>query len=47
VIFRLPKRRGKHLREETYRHPLAVLVTAQQHEFSAFFGAADVSSWEG
>jgi len=36
---------GWHLREETYRRALAILVDAQQRQpLAAFFGAADVSS---
>jgi TnpA family transposase len=39
---------GWHLREETYRHALAVLVNAQQRlPLAALFGAADVSSSDG
>lgn len=39
---------GWHLREETYRHALAVLVNAQQRQpLAAWFGAADVSSSDG
>ena len=39
---------GWHLREETYRHALAVVVNAQQrHPLAAVFGAADVSSSDG
>jgi TnpA family transposase len=39
---------GWHLREETYRHALAVLVNAQQRQpLAALFGAADVSSSDG
>jgi TnpA family transposase len=37
-----------HLREETYRRALAILVNAQQRQpLAAFFGAADVSSSDG
>jgi TnpA family transposase len=37
-----------HLREETYRQALAVLVNAQQRQpLAALFGAADVSSSDG
>ena len=37
-----------HLREETYRQALALLVNAQQrHPLAASFGAADVSSSDG
>src|SRR5438105_8033813 len=37
-----------HLREETYRQGLAILVNAQQRQpLSASFGAADVSSSDG
>jgi Tn3 transposase DDE domain len=35
-----------HLREETYRRALAILVNAQQ-PLAALFGAADVSSSDG
>ncbi|MBY0331559.1 MAG: Tn3 family transposase [Acetobacteraceae bacterium] len=39
---------GWHLREETYRRALAVLVNAQQAQpLAAHFGAADVSSSDG
>lgn len=39
---------GWHLREETYRRALAVLVEAQQRQpLAARFGAADVSSSDG
>jgi TnpA family transposase len=39
---------GWHLREETYRRALAVLVNAQQRQpLAASFGAADVSSSDG
>jgi hypothetical protein len=39
---------GWHLREETYRRALAVLVNAQQCQpLAALFGAADVSSSDG
>ena len=39
---------GWHLREETYRQALAVLVNAQQRQpLAALFGAADVSSSDG
>jgi TnpA family transposase len=39
---------GWHLREETYRQALAVLVDAQQRQpLAALFGAADVSSSDG
>jgi TnpA family transposase len=39
---------GWHLREETYRRALAVLVNAQQAQpMAAHFGAADVSSSDG
>lgn len=39
---------GWHLREETYRRALAVLVNAQQAQpIAAYFGAADVSSSDG
>lgn len=39
---------GWHLREETYRRALAVLVDAQQAQpLAAHFGAADVSSSDG
>ena len=39
---------GWHLREETYRHALAVVVNAQQrHPLAAVFGAANVSSLDG
>ena len=39
---------GWHVREETYRHALAVLVNAQQRQpLAALFGAADVSSSDG
>ena len=37
-----------HLREETYRHALTVLVNAQQRQpLATVFGAADVSSSDG
>ena len=37
-----------HLREETYRRALAILVNAQQRQpLAALFGAADVSSSDG
>jgi TnpA family transposase len=37
-----------HLREETYRHALAILTNAQQHQpLAALFGASDVSSSDG
>jgi TnpA family transposase len=37
-----------HLREETYRRALAILVNAQQRQpLAAFFGVADVSSSDG
>ena len=37
-----------YLHEETYRHALAMLVNAQQHQpLAALFGAADVSSSDG
>jgi Tn3 transposase DDE domain len=37
-----------HLREETYRRALAIVVNAQQRQpLAAFFGAADVSSSDG
>ncbi len=39
---------GWHLRDETYRHALAAVVSAQQqHPLAALFGAADVSSSDG
>ena len=39
---------GWHLREDTYRQALAILVSAQQqHPLAALFGAADVSSSDG
>jgi TnpA family transposase len=39
---------GWHLREDTYRQALAILVNAQQrHPLAALFGAADVSSSDG
>ena len=39
---------GWHLREETYRQALAILVGAQQRQpLAALFGAADVSSSDG
>ena len=39
---------GWHVREETYRHALAVLVNAQQRQpLATLFGAADVSSSDG
>ena len=39
---------GWHLREDTYRHALAILVNAQQRQpLAALFGAADVSSSDG
>ena len=39
---------GWHLREDTYRQALAVLVDAQQRQpLAALFGAADVSSSDG
>jgi len=39
---------GWHLREETYRRALALLVNAQQRQpLAALFGAADVSSSDG
>ena len=39
---------GWHLREETYRRALAILVNAQQRQpLAALFGAADVSSSDG
>ena len=39
---------GWHLREETYRQALAMLVNAQQRQpLAAVFGAADVSSSDG
>ena len=39
---------GWHLREETYRQALAVLVAAQQRQpLAALFGTADVSSSDG
>ncbi len=39
---------GWHLREDTYRQALAILVNAQQrHPLAAAFGAADVSSSDG
>ena len=39
---------GWHLREDTYRQALAILVNAQQrHPLAAQFGAADVSSSDG
>jgi TnpA family transposase/transposase len=39
---------GWHLREETYRRALAVLVNVQQRQpLAALFGAADVSSSDG
>lgn len=39
---------GWHLREETYRQALAVLVNAQHRQpLAAWFGAADVSSSDG
>lgn len=39
---------GWHLREETYRQALAILVNAQQRQpLTALFGAADVSSSDG
>ena len=39
---------GWHLREDTYRPGLAILINAQQrHPLAAFFGAADVSSSDG
>ena len=39
---------GWHLREETYRQALAILVNAQQRQpLAALFGAADVSSSDG
>lgn len=39
---------GWHLREETYRQTLALLVNAQQRQpLAALFGAADVSSSDG
>jgi TnpA family transposase len=39
---------GWHLREETYRSALAMLVNAQQRQpLAALFGAADVSSSDG
>src|SRR3954469_14842937 len=39
---------GWHLREDTYRQALSILVNAQQqHPLAALFGAADVSSSDG
>ncbi len=39
---------GWHLREDTYRQALAILVNAlQRHPLAALFGAADVSSSDG
>jgi TnpA family transposase len=39
---------GWHLREDTYRQALAILVNAQQRQpLAALFGAADVSSSDG
>ena len=39
---------GWHLREDTYRHALAILVNAQQRQpLAGLFGAADVSSSDG
>ena len=39
---------GWHLREDTYRQALAILVNAQQrHPLAALFGAADISSSDG
>jgi TnpA family transposase len=39
---------GWHLREETYRQALAILVNAQQRQpLAAWFGAADISSSDG
>ena len=39
---------GWHLREDTYRQALAILVNAQQRQpLAASFGAADVSSSDG
>jgi len=39
---------GWHLREDTYRQALAILVNAQQrHPLAALFGVADISSSDG
>lgn len=39
---------GWHLREDTYRQALAILVNAQQRQpLAALFGAADISSSDG
>ena len=39
---------ARHLREETYRQALAILVNAQQRQpLAASFAAADVSNWDG
>ena len=48
AIGKLAWTAGWHLREDTYRQALAMIVNAQQrHPLAAAFGAADVSSSDG